>query len=314
MDIKGTKVLVTGGAGFIGSHLVDQLSKLGCSVMALDNMSKGRVQNIRGSLDEGHVKLVRGDIRRYPAVERAVKGADYVFHAAAMIEPCNSTVDNFMIHETNATGTLNLLVASSRSDVARFIYFSSAAVYGEPRILPLSEQAEKTPISFYGVSKLLGEEYCKLFNSAYSLETISLRLFNVYGPRQARGPYAGVVTSFVDRLLEGRRPIIFGDGLQTRDFIHVFDVVRAAMAAAFKRDLDGGVFNIGSGKAITIRSLAKQLAGICDRRELTPVHQRSRQGDIRRSCANVERAARFLGFRCRIQLDQGLSEYVASRM
>ena len=305
---------MTGGAGFIGSHLIDQLAKLDCSIVAFDNMSKGRLENIRGPLDRGNVKLIRGDIRRYLAVKSVVKGVDYVFHAAAMIESCNPTMGNSLIHETNVTGTLNLLAASSGSDVKRLIYFSSAAVYGEPSILPVSEEAQTNPISFYGVSKLAGEYYCKLFNSAYGLRTISLRLFNVYGPRQGHGPYAGVVTNFVDRFLKGKRPIIYGDGLQRRDFIHVSDVVRAMItAASSKRHLDGGVFNIGSGRAITIGSLARRLADICGNKRFSPIYESARQGDVRRSSADVRRAANSLSFRCRVSLDEGLADYVASR-
>ena len=195
----------------------------------------------------------------------------------------------------------------------RFIYLSSAAVYGEPKSVPVSEDAPTYPISFYGVSKLVGEEYCRLFNSADGLGTISLRLFNVYGPRQSHGPYAGVITTFVDRLFKNRSLTIYGDGLQTRDFVHVADVVQAVVAvASSKSDTNGKVFNIGSGKAITIRSLAQRLANICGKR-LEPRYTRPRKGDIRRSCADVKRAADNLGFRSRVPLDQGLADYVASR-
>jgi UDP-glucose 4-epimerase len=313
LSLKGSRVLVTGGAGFIGSHLIDQLAKLDCSIVAFDNMSKGRLENIRDPLDRGNVKLIRGDIRRYLAVKSVVKDVDYVFHAAAMIESCNPTMGNSLIHDTNVTGTLNLLTASSRSDVNRLIYFSSAAVYGEPSILPVSEEAQTNPVNFYGVSKLAGEYYCKLFNSAYGLRTISLRLFNVYGPRQGHGPYPGVVTNFVDMLLKGKRPIIYGDGLQTRDFTHVSDAARAVViAASSKHHLNGGVFNIGSGKAITIRSLARRLADICGKKGFSPIYKSARQGDIRRSCADMRRSINFLGFHCRISLDEGLEDYVAS--
>jgi len=314
LHLESSTVLVTGGAGFIGSHLTNHLRRLGCQVIVLDNLSKGRFENIKDAVLEGDVKLVRGDVRRYQAVQHAVKDVDYVFHAAALVESRNPSISDSLFHETNATGTLNLLVASQGSNVKRFIYLSSAAVYGEPDHTPISEEARTEPNSFYGVSKLIGEQYCRLFNSIHGLGTISLRLFNVYGPGQGRGPYSGVITNFVERLLENKRPIIFGDGLQTRDFVDVSDVVQATIAAASsKPSVNGRAFNIGTGKTITIRSLFHKLALICDKRTLKPRYAKPRKGDIRRSCADTGLTERLLRFHCRVSLDQGLRDYVASQ-
>jgi len=314
LNLKGSRVLVTGGAGFIGSHLVDRLSKLGCSIIILDNMSGGRLGNIRNPLSQGYVKLVRGDITRARTAMNVVNDVDYVFHTAAIVASRSSTTDDSAMHETNVTGTLNLLIASNEASVKRFLYLSSAAVYGEPNSLPVSEGNRTSPISFYGMSKLVGEHYCRLFNSLYGLRTVSLRLFNVYGPRQSHGPYAGVITSFVDRLLRGKRPIIYGDGLQTRDFVHVSDVAHAMISAAkCNGDVDGRVFNIGSGRAINIMSLARKLADLCDRKGLTPIYKHPVRGDIRRSRADLRRAIKSLGFRCMVSLDEGLIDYVATK-
>jgi len=247
-------------------------------------------------------------------VRNVVNDVDYVFHTAAIVGSRSPSIDDSVMHETNVTGTLNLLIASNEASVKRFLYLSSAAVYGEPNSLPVSEGHRIAPISFYGMSKLVGENYCGLFNSVYGLRTISLRLFNVYGPRQSHGPYAGVITSFVDRLLRGKRPIIYGDGLQTRDFIHVSDVAHAMISAAkCNGDVDGRVFNIGSGSATKIRGLARKLADLCDRKALVPIYKRPVRGDIRRSRADVKRAVRSLGFRCKVSLDEGLVDYMASR-
>lgn len=314
MHRENSTVLVTGGAGFIGSHLTNHLRRLGCRVIVLDNLSKGRFENIKDGVLEGNVKLVRGDVRRYETVQDAVRNVDYVFHAAALVESCNPNIDDSLFHETNVTGTLNLLMASHRSNVERFIYLSSAAVYGEPEHTPVSEEARTEPTSLYGVSKLIGEKYCRSFNSIHGLRTISLRLFNVYGPGQGHGPYSGVISNFVDRLSQNKRPTIFGDGLQTRDFVHVSDVVHAIVTAvSSKSNVDGKVFNIGTGKAVTVRSLSRKLALILGKRTLTPKYVRPRKGDIRRSCADIALTKRLLGFHCKMSLDQGLRDYVASQ-
>ncbi len=275
-------------------------------------MSKGRIESIKKPMMKENVKLIRGDIRRYTTVEHAVKDAEYVFHAAAIIESCSQPKNDLLVHDTNVTGTLNLLVASARLHVNRFIYLSSAAVYGEQDSLPISEEARTNPISLYGTSKLAAEQYCRLFNSVYDLPTIRLRLFNVYGPRQSQ--YAGVVTNFVDRLLRNRRPTIFGDGSQTRDFVHVSDVTNAIIkAASSEPNVNGKVFNIGSGKPMTIDDLERRIADICGKRNSHPKHAKPREGDILHSYADICKAETCLGFRCNVSLEDGLADYVASR-
>jgi nucleoside-diphosphate-sugar epimerase len=245
-------------------------------------------------------------------IRRATNDADYVFHAAAIIEARNPSIDESAFHDVNVTGTLNLLRASCGSGVRRFINLSSAAVYGKSVIMPIREDSLTNPISFYGTSKLCSEYYCKIFAALHDVETVSLRLFNVYGPRQGYGPYAGVITCFVDRLLRNRRPTILGDGLQTRDFVHVSDVVRAMIkAATSKQNVKGKAFNVGSGKSITIKCLARRLAEICRREDLVPQYEPPRPGDIRHSCADVKLASSYLGFRSTVPLDKGLEDYVS---
>jgi UDP-glucose 4-epimerase len=305
-------VVVTGGAGFIGSHLVENLTQLGCSVIVIDNMSKGQLRNIRTSSNQGRIKVFREDIREYRMIRRVTRDADYVFHAAAIIEGRNPSIDESAFHDVNVTGTLNLLRASCGTGVRRFINLSSAAVYGKSLSMPIREDSLTNPISFYGASKLCGEHYCRVFAAVHDVETVSLRLFNVYGPRQGCGPYAGVITCFVNRLLRNRRPTILGDGMQTRDFVHVSDVVKAMIkAATSKQNVKGKAFNVGSGKSITIKCLAKRLAEICRKKDLVPQYEPPRPDDIRHSCADVKLASSYLGFRSAVPLDKGLEDYVS---
>jgi UDP-glucose 4-epimerase len=312
LSIEGSKVVVTGGAGFIGSHLVENLTQLGCSIIVIDDMSKGQLGNIRTSSDQGRVKVFREDIREYRMIRRVTRDADYVFHAAAIIEARNPSIDESAFHEVNVTGTLNLLRASCGTGVRRFINLSSAAVYGKSLSMPIREDSLTNPISFYGASKLSGEHYCRVFTAVHDVETVSLRLFNVYGPRQGHGPYAGVITGFVNRLLRNKRPTILGDGMQTRDFVHVSDVVKAMIkAATSKQNVKGKAFNVGSGKSITIKSLARRLAEICRKEDLVPQYEPPRPGDIRHSCADVKLASSYLGFRSAVPLDKGLEDYVS---
>ena len=303
--MKGKRVLVTGGAGFIGSHLVDRLVSEGCRVVVLDNLSSGSLENIRGHLGGRKVRFIEGDVRGSEAVEEAMKGVDLVCHSAAVVSVPYSMREPLLTHEVNATGTLNLLIASRNHEVERFVYLSTCAVYGEPEYLPVDEAHPTNPISPYAASKLAAEHYCEAFQQAYGLKTVILRPFNVYGPRQNDG----VVAEFVQRMKQGSPPIVCGNGRQTRDFLYVWDAVDAIVLALKHGSAVGEVFNIGTGKATTINELARLLLRIFGM-ELKPLREEPRTGDVRQSCADIGKAEKKLGYRPRFSLKRALRHFV----
>jgi len=304
------KALVTGGAGFIGSHLVDRLLSEGFEVVVLDNLSNGSLENIAHHMGRRDFHFVRGDIRNRQLVKRLVKDVDVIFHEAAFVSVPRSVEEPVLANEVNVAGTLNLLEACLNSDVKRFIYASSSAVYGESEVLPKHEGLTPQPISPYAVSKLAAEHYVKVFYEVYGLKTVSLRYFNVYGPRQRYGPYSGVITIFINRLLRGEPPIIFGDGEQTRDFTNIKDVVEANMLALKSPGAVGEVFNVATGVATTINQLARMLQEITGRQELKPIHTKPRPGDIKHSYADIGKARKILGYQPQVPLRDGLAELV----
>lgn len=254
-----SKILVTGGAGFIGSHLVDRLIEEGCEVVVLDNFFTGDVENITHHLESGMFRLVKGDVRSSGSIKEAIRNVDTVFHLAAIANVPLSIEKPLLVNDVNVGGTLMLLEASLKADVKRFIYASSSAVYGEVNHLPIDERCPADPISPYAVSKLAAEYYCKVFYENYGLNTLCLRYFNVYGPRQAKNSYSGVITLFIDRLKQRKTPIIYGDGLQTRDFVHVRDIIEANMLALNYQQGFAEVINVGNGKPTAINQLAEVL-------------------------------------------------------
>lgn len=310
MSRKYSKVLVTGGAGFIGSHVVDSFVNSDFEVIVIDDLSTGRLENIRHNMDKEDFRLVKVDIRDYDSVKRLVKDVDAVFHEAAVVSVVRSVENPFLTNDVNVTGTLNLLKASVDSGVKRFVYASSSSVYGETKTLPKHEGLVLLPISPYAVSKMAAERYCLVFHEVYGLETVCLRYFNVYGPRQIYGPYSGVISIFINRLLNDEPPIIYGDGKQTRDFTHVQDVVQASTLALNKRGAVGEVFNIAMGVATTVNELASMLQGIMDKTYLKTVHTRPRPGDIRHSYADVTKAEKVLGYHPKFSLRDGLAQLV----
>jgi nucleoside-diphosphate-sugar epimerase len=308
---KINKVLVTGGAGFIGSHLVDRLLCEGFEVTILDDFSSGQMQNISAHVNLKEFHLVRGDIRDFGLSKKVVEDVDAVFHEAALVDVPLSIKNPILFNDVNLMGTLNLLRASLDSDVRRFVFASSAAVYGDSKPTKKRENTLCKPISPYAVSKLAAEHYVKLFNELYGLETVSLRYFNVYGPRQFAGSsYNAVITAFISRVLNGQPPIIYGDGKQTRDFVHVDDVVSANMLALKNKNAVGEVFVIASGTAISVDGLAKRLQKITNTERLKPVFAEPRVGDIRHCSADISKAENLLGFRPKILLEDGLSSLV----
>jgi nucleoside-diphosphate-sugar epimerase len=306
-----SKALVTGGAGFIGSHLVDRLLAKGFEVTVLDDFSTGQMQNIafHSDLDEFH--LVHGDVRDISLVRKVVKDVDVVFHEAALVDVQLSVENPLLFNDVNLVGTLNLLKACSDSDVKRFIFASSAAVYGDSKPSRKKETTLCKPISPYAVSKLAAEKYVAIFNDLYGLETVSLRYFNVYGPRQLAGSsYNAVITAFISRLLRGQSPIIFGDGMQTRDFVHVDDVVSANMLALGSKNVVGEVFAIASGTKTSVYALAQRLQAITNTEHLKPIFAEPKAGDIKHCSADISKAQKLLCFHPKIQLEDGLSSLV----
>jgi nucleoside-diphosphate-sugar epimerase len=312
MPLDFSEILVTGGAGFIGSHIVDRLLDEGFKVRVLDNFSTGEKKNLAQHQNKKSFQFIEGDIRNFDLVKKTVKGVDAVFHEAALVSVTRSVENPLLSNEVNITGTVNLLKACVDAHVKRFLYASSCAVYGDTETLPNHENLAPKPLSPYAVDKLAAENYAKVFHNVYGLETVSLRYFNVYGPRQKYGPYSGVISIFINRLLKNKPPIIYGDGKQTRDFINVKDVVEANMLALSKRKAVGEVFNISTGEATTINKLTETIQKIMDKTSLKPVHAEPRPGDIKHSYGDISKARRNLEYEPRVQLEKGLSELVKS--
>lgn len=303
-----SRVLVTGGAGFIGSHVVDRLIAEDLEVIVLDNLQGGKLNNIQQHKGKENFRFVLGDVRDLNLVGDLVRDVDAVFHYAALISIVRSMEDPALVNDVNVNGTLNLLKASLDSGVKRFIFASSAAVYGDTENLPIKEKSDLNPLSPYGVSKLAAESYAEVFYKAFGLRTVCLRFFNVYGTRQVNGPYSGVITQFMDRLSKDLPLVIEGDGEQTRDFVHVRDVVEANMLALKNAGSVGDATNIASGKATTINQLAESLLEITHRTRLKIVHAKPRAGDIRHSVADISRAERELNYRPSMSFEDGLKE------
>lgn len=301
------RVLVTGGAGFIGSHLVDQLVADGHNVLVLDNLSTGSLQNLKRYLGARSFQFMKGDLRDRSALRTALRGVEVVFHEAAQVNVFASIADPILTNDVNVKGTLNLLEASAKSGVRRLISASSSSVYGEYGMKRLKEDFTPRPRSPYAVSKLAAEGYCLAFSRLGKLETASLRYFNVYGPRRVCRSYGGVVTAFLRRVLNNEAPIIHGDGRQTRDFVHVRDVVEANMLAMNANKADGQVFNIGTGVRTSIRSLAKMIIDASGKKNVHAIHAPLPSEDLRHNCANIEKASRMLGYSPSVVLRDSLS-------
>ena len=292
---------MTGGAGFIGAHLVDALVDDN-DVRVLDDLSAGSRSNI-----DDRATLVEGDIRDSEAVSRAMEGVDIVFHEAAIIDVEASVEDPVGTDDANCDGTLQVLEAAKEAD-ARVVVASSTAVYGQPETLPVEESDPKEPLSPYGLQKLTIDHYVRLYNELYGVETVALRYFNVYGPNQSDGGYAGVVSVFLDRARRGEPLVVHGEGTQTRDFVHVDDIVQANLLAA-SADVAGEAYNVGTGSSITIYELAELVRDITDS-DVDIVHEEERDGDIEQSEASIAKARAQLGFDPNITLRDGLSSLV----
>lgn len=284
--------LVTGGAGFIGSHIVHALQRRGEKVRVFDNFSTGKEENLKG-LD---IEIIIGDVRDPKSIIQSIQGVEYVFHQAALPSVALSIEEPLTSHEVNATGTLNVLQASMKAKVKRVIYASSSAIYGNNPMSPKREDLLPAPLSPYAVSKLAGEYYCQTVGEVYGLETVCLRYFNVFGPRQdPDSPYSAVIPRFICAVLDGKDPIVFGDGKQSRDFISVANVVKANLTAARSPQASGKIFNVASGKSYSLLDVLEGIEKTL-KRSITPDFQEPRPGDIEHSLASVDRAKLVMSF------------------
>jgi nucleoside-diphosphate-sugar epimerase len=303
------KALITGGAGFIGSHIAEALVQQGCDITVLDNLDTGHLENLESIKDD--ITFVRGDIQDEKALEEVTKGCDAVFHHAAVVSVTKTVAEPVFSTAVNDLGTLKVLEAARRNNVKRVILASSSAVYGDDPQLPKIESMTPHPLSPYAVQKLTNEFYAFLYHRLYSLETVCLRYFNVYGPRQdPSSPYSGVISIFMTRASSGSAPAIYGNGHQTRDFVFVKDVVQANILAASSEAAAGQVFNVGTSDSIEINTLWYKIARLAQC-AIEPEYAVARLGDIVHSLAGIQKARERLGFHPSIPFDEGLAQTYA---
>lgn len=302
------KFLVTGGAGFIGSNIVEELLKRGHNVQTVDNFSTGKLENIQPFLDE--IEFLKGDLSDIKIARKAVKGVNFILHQAAIPSVPRSVKDPLKSNNANITATLNLLWAALKAGVKRFVYASSSSVYGDTPTLPKKESIPPNPLSPYAVSKLTGEYYCKVFYKIYGLETVSLRYFNVFGPCQdPRSQYAAVIPKFINLMLRGKQVLIYGDGEQSRDFTYVKNVVEVNLLAVEAKNVGGEVFNIAYGERINLNELVEKINNILGT-DIKPRYAKPRSGDIKHSLADISKAKEKLNYTPKISFEDGLKKTI----
>jgi len=308
--LQGSLCLVTGGAGFVGSQLVDALRAVGASVRVLDNFSTGFARNLAHVRDDPGVEVIEGDAAEADVAAACAAGVDYIFHHAAMASVPRSVREPELCHAWCTTSTVNLLQAAARSGVRRFVLASTSAVYGDSPFVSKRESDPSAPLSPYAAAKLASESYCAAFPQSYDIETVVLRYFNVFGPRQdPQSEYSAVIPRFVSMILAGQRPIIYGDGEQSRDFVFVSDVAKANLLAATQPNARGGIFNIGRGQRTSLLELLVTLRRILEQ-SIEPIHEPARTGDVRDSLADISQARQHLGFEPAVTIDQGLQRSI----
>ncbi len=299
--------LVTGGAGFIGSHLTEALVRRGETVRVVDSLITGKRENLA---HVGAVDFVEGDLADAAVAASAVRGIDYVLHQAAIPSVPRSVQDPLTSNRANITASLSLLVAARDAGVKRLVYAGSSSAYGDTPTLPKREDMPTNPLSPYALQKLVGEQYCQMFTRLYGFETVSIRYFNVFGPRQDPGsPYSGVISLFSAALLDGRQPIIYGDGEQTRDFTYVANVVDGVLRACAAREASGEVINVATGGRISLNDLLHVMNSIVGT-NIEPIYQAARSGDVRNSQADITKAQTILGYSPTVGLEEGLRHTV----
>jgi len=308
MPLTGT-ALVTGGAGFIGSHIAEALLASGARVRVLDDLSTGHRENLEeigGDLD-----FIEGSVADEALLNKVLEGVEVVFHEAAIPSVPRSVEAPRQTHVASVDGTFSLLMAARDNQVRRVVYAALSSAYGDQLTLPKSEQMLPDPLSPYAVAKLVGEYYCQVFTRVYGLETVSLRYFNVFGPRQDPGSqYSGVVSRFISALLSGERPVIFGDGEQSRDFTYIDNVVAANLSAASAKDAAGKVINVANGERITLNQLLAELKNLTGKQDVTAEYRDPRVGDVRHSLAEITLARQFLGYESTVGLREGLQRTI----
>ena len=304
-----TKCLVTGGAGFIGSNLCDELIRQGAKVIVLDNLITGFRENLEEI--KGDFEFVEGDINDSPLLERILPGIDTVFHQAALPSVPRSVDDPQETHQACVNGTFNLLLAAKKTGVRRFVYAASSSAYGDQAALPKTESMRPDPLSPYAAAKLTGEYYCQVFRQVYGLETFSLRYFNVFGPRQnPSSMYSGVISRFIDALMGSKTPVIYGDGEQSRDFTYVANVVNANINAATSSKGVGETINVANGERISLNQLLEELKNITGKTDVSADFQPERKGDVKHSQADNTRAVEWLGYEKLVGLEDGLRKTI----
>jgi UDP-glucose 4-epimerase len=302
--------LVTGGAGFIGSHVVDRLVESGYDVRVLDNLSTGKLNNLKSHLEGARISLIEGDVRDVKLVKKIVRDVDAVIHLAAVTSVPFSIKNPDLTYEVNVCGTINMLAACARQKVGKFVFMSSCAVYGEPQAVPVTEKHPTEPISPYAESKLVGEKYCLGFHENALLRSVVLRLFNVYGVRQIMNDYCGVITRFIHRGERGLPLVVYGDGNQSRDFVNVSDVADVVLSAVESQNAEGEILNVGFGKPTSIDDLANAVSESLGLK-LKILHEEPRLGDIKQSYADISKAQRLLGYEPKVALKDGLRSLLA---
>ena len=300
--------LVTGGAGFIGSHLVEELVRRGERVRVVDNLVTGKRRNIAHMPS---VEFIEGDLGDVEVARRAVQGIDYVLHQAAIPSVPRSVQDPITSNRANIDASLNVLVAARDAGVKRLVYAGSSSAYGNTPTLPKVETMAAAPLSPYALQKLVAEQYCQMFTSLYGLETVTIRYFNVFGPRQdPSSPYSGVISLFISALCDGRQPTIYGDGEHTRDFTYVANVVDGVLRACTADGASGEVINVATGGRISLNTLFKTIREVVGAR-LEPIYADPRPGDVRDSQADISKARRILGYEPSVSFEEGLARTVA---
>jgi UDP-glucose 4-epimerase len=309
MTLKDKKVIITGVAGFIGSNLADKCLELGADVIGLDNMFNGSLGNLQNALKNKNFRFVKGDLRDFSILLELTKDRNIIYHLGAFTSVPQSIIMPETCNAVNVNGTINVLNAARKNDVDKIILSSSSSVYGDINPLPLTEDMPRNPISPYGTSKLAAESYMQSFHEVYGLDTLTLRYFNVYGPRQKDSPYSGLIAIWLGRIERNEPLIIFGDGKNSRDFTYIKDVVEGNLLAA-EKSLPGEILNIGAGSPISLNDLSTLLLKLTNKQHLSIEHTDPRPGDIVHSFADISKVKKMLGFVPKYDQKSGLRDYL----